>query len=192
MTVATRLISTTKVVAAVGASAMLTASAFAGTLPGRQYFGISAGAGAVFHAQPCPDIPCNNGDTCSCVTGAGSATFHALSPNKDYPATFTIEVSADDSTAINNGSGGKCFGTTGVLTLTLKPGTITLPFSSLGCRIGQPMNNTGTWGISAPIYISSGTGQYVKGKGTGTIGATIDPTAGTILMDVSGYANSLK
>ena len=179
-----------------GATAMLglgmaVSGANAAAPNGRIYFGIAAGTAIVKHANPCPDIPCNTGDVCSCVTGSGSTTLRSLEvKNVTYPATFTVEVSADDSTAINNGSGGKCFGTTGAVVLTLKPGTITLPFTGLGCRIGTAA--TGPFGISAPIYISSGTGKYVNGQATGTFSATVNDASNTLLMNIQGYATGLK
>lgn len=177
------------VVAAAGAAlAFQPASA---QLTGALYLGVAGGGGYAQHNAPCPDIPCNTGDTCSCVTSSGKVLFHRANGNTSYNGKYTLEVSADNSTGFNNGSGGMCFGSTGILNLTTASGTLQLPFTAPGCRIG-PQGHPNPLGISASIYIASGTGAYTNAAGSGGFAGSLNPATQQVFFEITGYAQGLK
>ena len=173
------------------AGAMLAMQPASAQLTGALYLGVAGGGGYAQHNSPCPDIPCNTGDTCSCVQSSGKALFRRANGNTAYSGTYTLEVSADNSTGFNNGSGGQCFGTTGILNLTTKGGTIQLPFTAPGCRIGEA-GHPNPLGISASIYIASGTGQYTNAAGSGSFSGSLNPATQQVFFTVVGYAQGLK
>jgi hypothetical protein len=163
-------------------------SAVAAKSGGHQYFVLGGGGGMVMSNQPCPKIPCNTGDTCSCITASGDVSADLQKGNKSYSGKFKLEISADDSATMNNGAGGHCFASTGKFHLIFKAGTLDIPFSGLGCRIpGLP--DTATFGISAPASLAVGTGFYLGKSGTGTFAGSFSPTAGTVQFDLVAFGD---
>jgi len=119
----------------VGIAGAIAGLVFAGTAvsakpSGEQYFVLGGGGAMVTSQQPCPHIPCNTGDTCSCITASGDLKANAQSHNKSYPGTFKLEISADNSATMNNGAGGHCFASTGKFHLKFPVGTMDIPFSA--------------------------------------------------------------
>jgi hypothetical protein len=175
----------------VGIAGAIAGLVFAGTAvsakpSGEQYFVLGGGGAMVTSQQPCPHIPCNTGDTCSCITASGDLKANAQSHNKSYPGTFKLEISADNSATMNNGAGGHCFASTGKFHLKFPVGTMDIPFSGLGCRVpGLP--DTATFGISAPATLAIGTGYYAGKSAAGTFAGTFSPTVGTVMFDVVAY-----
>jgi hypothetical protein len=174
------------IIGAVAGLAVVTAATAA--VPGKEYFVIGGGGGMVVHANPCPDITCNSGDTCSCVSGSGSLKVSPQLGGKVYNGTYTLEVSADNSATNNNGGNGTCFASTGKFKVTLPAGTLEIPFSGPGCRIpGVP--DTAEFGISAPAVLGNGTGYYSGKSGTGTFAGSFSPTNATTQFDLVAYGD---
>ncbi len=170
----------------VAGTAMLSvAGAQASGVPGKQYFTIGGGGGMQTYATPCPNIPCNGSDVCSCVTSSGTVKFSTIQQTLAQDGSYTLEVSGDLNTSMNNGAGGLCYFGTGIFTLTTVKGTLTIPSSGQICRIGTRPNTP--YGMSAPAYIQSGTNKYSNAMGTGTFTGTFDPQSQTVLLDVVGY-----
>jgi hypothetical protein len=174
--------------AAVGLGVLATFSAQAASLPGKQYFSVGAGGGMLANGQPCPDLPCNGSDVCSCIQSSGTIDFSTTT--KEFPSgTFMLELSADKSTAMPNGVGGQCYGSGGTMVLTTPKGTLTLQVSGPACRLGMGGGGPEAvpYGISIPATIVSGTGGYKNPMGTGTLSATFSPATKTVLLDLVGY-----
>ena len=164
------------------------ASADAAGVPGQQYFAIGGGGGMLANGQPCPDLPCNGTDVCSCINASGNVSFSTTS--KEFPpGTFTLELSADKSTNSPNGIGGQCYGSGGYMVLTTPRGTLNLQISGPACRIGTAGGGpeAAPFGISIPASIISGTGHYANPLGVGTLAASFDPVSKTVLIDLVGY-----
>jgi len=109
-----------------------------------------------------PNLNCPVGDYCSCITGTGA--FKGIAA---LPGTVTTEISVDFSNDFNlygtpNGSGGYCFGASGVGTAADQAGN-TISFNLQGSLCD--LVPTGT----APdlIYGSAFTGSYSITGGTG-------------------------
>ena len=178
--------------AAIAAGSIFAAGSASAQVKGQEYFGLGGGGGIVVHAQPCADIPCNTGDTCSCINSSGGFTAKGLGGYKSSAGNYTLEVSADNSTAFNNGAGGRCFGSTGYVVLTLGNSSLTLPFSGAGCRIGASPGGGGApnaLGITAPAYIASSTGRFKNPTGSGSFSGTFDPDGKTVTFNLVGYGN---
>ncbi len=168
---------------------MLTTAHAEADVSGKQYFSIGGGGGILTSKVPCPDLPCNGNDTCSCVTSSGNLAFST--PGKQYPknGTYKLELSADVSTGMPNGVGGICYGSGGYMVITTVRGTLNLQFSGPACRLGQGGGGPDAvaYGISSPAYIVSGTGGYNNPTGTGAMSATFDPPNKAVLIDLTGY-----
>ncbi len=176
--------------AAACAGLLSSASAQAAGAQGRQFFGLGAGGGMIANGQPCPDLQCNGTDVCSCVTSSG--TINLSTAKTSFPSgTYTLELSADKSTAMPNGAGGLCYGTAGNMVVTTSVGTLTLNVAGLSCRVGQGGGGPESvpFAITAPAVIVSGTGGYKNPLGTGSLSASFDPMSKTALLDLVGYGN---
>ena len=163
-------------------------SADAASVPGHQYFAVGGGGGMLANGQPCADLPCNGTDVCSCINASGNVSFSTAS--KDFPpGTFTLELSADKTTASPNGIGGQCYGSGGYLILTTPKGTLNIEISGPACRIGTAGGGpeAAPFGISIPAAVVSGTGGYANPTGVGTLAGSFDPVAKTVLIDLVGY-----
>ena len=170
------------------AGSLTSLSANAAAPAGQQYFTVGMGGGMLVNDMPCPDIPCNGSDSCSCTTASGQLGFSSL--KKAFPSgSFTAEVSTDKSTGFANGAGGMCFGSSGHVVITTSRGTLTLQMSGPACRLGMGGGgpDAAPFGISVPATIVSGTGGYANPRGTGTFAGTFDPTTNTALLDLVGY-----
>ncbi len=175
-------------VAASTAGMLVGLSANAAGVPGHQYFAVGGGGGMLANGQPCPDLPCNGTDVCSCVNASGNISFSTTS--KDFPpGTFTLELSADKSTNSPNGIGGQCYGSGGYLVLTTPKGTLNIQIAGQACRIGTAGGGleAAPFGISIPATVVSGTGGYANPVGVGTLAGSFDPVAKTVLIDLVGY-----
>ena len=180
------------ILAAAAAGSFIAAGSASAQVKGQEYFGLGGGGGMVMHDQPCPDIPCNVGDTCSCVNSSGNFQAKGVGGYKSTSGTYVLEVSADNSTGIDNGGGGRCFGSDGFIVLTINGANLTLPFSGPGCRIGSSPQGGGdpnAVGISAPTYIESGTGRFKNPQGSGNFSATLKPGTNVVLFNIAGYGN---
>ncbi len=166
----------------------LLAAGTAWAVPGRNYFSIGGGGAMITRQEPCPDLTCNGSDTCSCVSSSGKIAFSTLGGN-EAAGTYTLETSVDDSQGTPNGTGGECFPEGGYMVVTTNRGTLTLPFSGSACRLGSGGGGMGSvpFGISAPIYVSAGTGGYKNPTGAGTLAATFDSPNKRATLDLSGY-----
>ena len=163
-------------------------SAGAANPPGQQYFTVGMGGGMLTNDAPCPDLPCNGTDSCSCLQASGQLGFSSL--KKQFPSgTFTVELSTDKSSGFANGTGGQCFGTGGNMMITTPRGTLTLAISGPECRLGAGGGgpDAAPFGVSIPATIVSGTGGYANPMGTGTLAGTFDPVSKTVLLDLVGY-----
>jgi hypothetical protein len=156
---------------------------------GRQYFSIGGGGGILTNKQPCPDLPCNGNDVCSCVTSSGNLTFSTPDKNLPTTGTYALEVSADTSTSMPNGVGGHCYGSGGYMVITTARGTLNLQFSGPACRLGMGGGGPDAvaYGISSPIYVVSGTGGYKNPVGTGSLSASFDPPNNAVVLNLVGY-----
>ncbi len=155
---------------------------------GKQYFSVGGGGGMVMSGNACPDIPCNSGDTCSCVTGSGDLKVSGQLGSKVYNGTYTLELSADNSVTYDNGGNGHCFSSSGKFFVKLPAGTLEIPFSGPACRI-PGVRDIAEFGISAPAVIGNGTGYYHGKTGTGTFAGSFSPTAGTTEFDLVAYGD---
>jgi hypothetical protein len=169
------------------------APAAADGIDGKQYFSIGGGGGILTSKMPCPDLPCNGTDTCSCVTSSGTLSFNTTS--KQYPktGTYVLEVSADVTNGMPNGVSGMCYGSGGYMIITTERGTLTIQYSGPACRLGRGGGGGGggpdavAYGICPPAYIVSGTGGYANPTGTGALLATFNPWNNAVLIDLVGY-----
>ncbi len=165
------------------------APAAADGIDGKQYFSIGGGGGILTSKVPCPDLPCNGSDTCSCVSSSGTLSFNTTS--KQYPktGTYVLEVSADVTTGMPNGVSGMCYGSGGYMIITTERGTLTVQYSGPACRLGKGGGGPDAvaYGISSPAYIVSGTGGYANPTGTGALSATFNPPNKAVLIDLVGY-----
>ncbi len=181
-------LSTMILVAGVGAGFYAFAPARAAGLPGQQYFTVGAGGGMIANGQPCPDLPCNGADVCSCIQSSGSLGISTT--KKEFPSgTYTLEISADKSSGMPNGVGGQCFGAGGYMVITTPKGTLSLQLAGPACRLGMGGGGPEAvpFGISGAATIVSGTGGYHMPMGTGTLSATFDPPTKSVLLDLVGY-----
>jgi hypothetical protein len=158
------------------------------TIHGQEYFTMGGGGAMLANGQPCPDLPCNGGDVCTCVQTSGNVGFSTTTKTFE-PGTYTLEVSADKNTIMPNGVGGHCYGSGGYIVLTTKKGTLTLQFSGPACRlgVGDGAMEGVPYGISSPASIVSGTGIYTNPVGAGTLSATFDPPTSSALVNLVGY-----
>jgi hypothetical protein len=109
-----------------------------------------------------PNLACPVGDYCSCITG--HADFKGIG---NRPGTLDTEISLDFSNdnalyGTPNGSGGYCFGATGVGTATAQNGDI------MYMTLQGSVCDTIPVGLSPnQIYGASFTGNYTLTDGTG-------------------------
>ncbi|HTZ69343.1 MAG TPA: hypothetical protein VMB71_01720 [Acetobacteraceae bacterium] len=172
----------------IGLAALTAPGLAAAHTQGIEYYIAGAGTGMITTLQPCPDIQCNSGDTCTCVTASGSLKArNAIDGKKFFNGTYTMEISSDYSTGIDNGARGRCWGTTGYFTVTFPKGKMTLPWSGLACTVPRTQDQM-TFGITAPVAIGSGTGIYNNASGAGSFSGTFSPTSGNLVFNVLGLA----
>lgn len=172
----------------IGLAAVVAPGLAAAQAPGQEYYIAGAGTGMITNLQPCPDIQCNDGDTCTCVTASGPLKArNAVNGKKSFPGTYTMELSSDYRTGINNGARGTCWGTTGFLIVSFPKGNMTLPWSGLACRVPRTADQM-TYGITAPVLIGSGTGIYANASGAGSFSGSFSPTTGNVVFNVLGLA----
>ena len=154
---------------------------------GYEIFVLGAGHGMIMHLQSCSDIQCNSGDTCSCVEASGNAKVRIATGKNYIQGSYTLEVSVDNTATVNNGSGSECYGATGKYDLTLSGGILNMPFSGLACHV-PGVKDGRTFGITAPVVIGSGTGNYANPLGTGSFSGSFSPTDHKVAFDIAGYA----
>ena len=117
------------------------------------------------------------GDFCSCLTG--TAAFKGI---VNLPGTLTTEISLDFSNDIApygtpNGSGGYCFGATGVATATAQNGdAMNLTLQGSVCDaipVGTAPNQVFGAAFTGNYSITGGTGYFTGQAGTGTFSETV-------------------
>jgi len=120
-----------------------------------------------------PNLACPAGDYCSCLTTTGAA-FKRIG---NLPGTLDTEISLDFSNNFNlygtpNGSGGYCFGATGVATATANNGDqMNLTLQGNVCDtipVGTAPDQVFGAAFTGNYSITGGTGRYTGQKGTGT------------------------
>ena len=120
-----------------------------------------------------PNLACPVGDYCSCITSTGAA-FKGIG---NLPGTLDTEISLDFSNDFNlygtpNGSGGYCFGATGVATATANNGDqMNLTLQGNVCDailVGTAPNQVFGAAFTGNYSITGGTGHFTGQAGTGT------------------------
>jgi hypothetical protein len=120
-----------------------------------------------------PNLACPVGDYCSCLTSSG--TFKGIGGN--LPGTLTTEISFDFESNTTwygtpNGSGGYCFGATGVATATANSGDVmNLTLQGNVCDaipVGIAPNQVFGAAFTGNYTIVGGTGKYTGQTGTGS------------------------
>ncbi len=124
-----------------------------------------------------PNLACPVGDYCSCITG--SAAFKGIA---NLPGTLTTEISLDFSNdaalyGTPNGSGGYCFGATGVGTATTKNGdTMNLTLQGNVCDaipVGIDPNQVFGAAFIGNYSIVGGTGRFTGQAGSGSFNESL-------------------
>ena len=123
-----------------------------------------------------PNLSCPAGDYCSCITGTGA--FKGISA---LPGTITTEISVDFSNNFNlygtpNGSGGYCFGASGVGTAS-DPAGNEIDFMIQGSLcdlvpVGTSPNLVYGSAFTGNYSITGGTGKFTGQAGTGSFTET--------------------
>jgi hypothetical protein len=120
-----------------------------------------------------PNLACPAGDYCSCLTTTGAA-FKGIG---NFPGTLDTEISLDFSNNFNlygtpNGSGGYCFGASGVATATANNGDqMNLTLQGNVCDtipVGTAPDQVFGAAFTGNYSITGGTGRFTGQKGTGT------------------------
>ncbi len=123
-----------------------------------------------------PNLNCPAGDYCACLTGTGA--FKGISA---LPGTITTEISIDFSNDLNlygtpNGTGGYCFGASGVGTATdQNSNTITFNLQGSLCDLvpaGTAPNLVYGSAFTGSYSITGGTGRFTDQAGTGSFTET--------------------
>jgi len=124
-----------------------------------------------------PNLTCPVGDYCSCLTASGS--FKGIAT---LPGTITTEISLDFSndTALYgtpNGSGGYCFGATGVATaVTVIGDQMDLVLQGNVCDaipVGTAPDQIFGAAFTGGYTITGGTGRFTGQSGTGTFSESV-------------------
>jgi hypothetical protein len=119
-----------------------------------------------------PNLACPVGDFCSCISG--TAALKGISTN---PGTLSTEISLDFSNdlalyGMPNGSGGFCFGATGIATATTPAGdAIDLTLQGTVCDVtpvGVAPNQVFGAAFIGNYSITGGTGHFTGQAGTGS------------------------
>ncbi len=119
-----------------------------------------------------PNLACPAGDYCSCITG--SAAFKGIGR---LPGTLTTEISLDFSNdnalyGTPNGSGGYCFGATGVGTATASNGdSMFLTLQGNVCDtipVGTAPDLIYGGSFNGNYTLVGGTGRFAGQTGTGS------------------------
>lgn len=123
-----------------------------------------------------PNLVCPVGDYCACITASGA--FKGIGP---LPGTINTEISLDFSNDVQlygtpNGSGGYCFGATGVGTATTNNGD-QLNFTLQGnvcdaIPVGTAPNQIFGASFTGNYSITGGTGRFTGQAGTGSFTET--------------------
>lgn len=125
-----------------------------------------------------PNLACPVGDYCSCLTTTAAA-FKGIGT---LPGTLDTEISLDFSNDLAlygtpNGSGGFCFGATGVATATTKNGDqMNLTLQGQVCDaipVGTAPNQVFGAAFTGNYSIDGGTGHFTGQAGTGTFSEVI-------------------
>jgi hypothetical protein len=119
-----------------------------------------------------PNLACPVGDYCSCITGSGA--FKGIAA---LPGTISTEISLDFSNDLQlygtpNGSGGYCFGATGVGSATATNGDV-MNFTLQGSvcdaiPVGTAPSQIFGASFTGNYSITGGTGRYTGQAGTGS------------------------
>lgn len=124
------------------------------------------------HDPDYPNLKCPAADFCACITATGA--FKGISA---VPGTLTTEISLDFSNNIQlvgtpNGSGGYCFGATGVGTAQTNNGdTINLSLQGNVCdamTVGTTPNQVFAAAFIGNYSIVGGTGRFTGQAGSGS------------------------
>jgi hypothetical protein len=119
-----------------------------------------------------PNLVCPVGDYCSCITGSGA--FKGIAT---VPGTISTEISLDFSNNVQlygtpNGSGGYCFGATGIGTATAANGdSMNFRLQGSVCDaipLGTAPNQIYGASFTGNYSITGGTGRYTGQAGTGS------------------------
>jgi hypothetical protein len=125
-----------------------------------------------------PNLVCPVGDYCSCLTSTGAA-FKGIG---NLPGTLDTEINFDFSNNTNlygtpNGSGGYCFGASGVATATANNGDhMNLTLQGNVCDaipVGTAPNQVFGAAFTGNYSITGGTGRFTGQAGTGTFSEVV-------------------
>jgi len=131
-----------------------------------------------------PNLACPAGDYCACLITTGAA-FKGIG---NLPGTLNTEISFDFSNNLNlygtpNGSGGYCFGATGVATATANNGDqMNLTLQGNVCDaipVGNAPNQVFGGAFTGNYSITGGTGRFTGQAGTGTFSEVVSDVNST-------------